>query len=406
LLNNPLPEHKRIILLGIGKASEAMTFAAYLSLQGRNPKQSPVASRDCFAAPRLAITGLIITKHASGNNYENIKIIEAGHPIPNQQSVEAGEAALKFVSELNEDDLLICLISGGGSALMTAPQAGITLEDIQSLTKELLSCGANIDEINLLRSKLDRIKGGGLARATKARIVSLILSDVLGNPLEIIASGPTVVNSKTNSDAIKILEKYKLLGKTPVSIMKLLESGNLLSAQARAVQNIIIGDIHASVQAALTQVKQEGFVAELLSLGLQGEAREIGLQMAEKLKQASTNKQRPFCLIAGGETTVTITGDGKGGRNQELALAAVNALDGVQDVLLISLATDGDDGPTDAAGAVVNGKTRKRAERLGVFATDYLSRNDAYHFFKPLNDLIKCGYTSTNVNDVIFLFGF
>ena len=392
LLNNPLPEHKHIYLLGIGKASEAMTFAAAETLTHFTD-------------------ALAITKHASGRTLERVAIIEGGHPIPDERSAEAGGAALKFVSELNEDDLLICLISGGGSALMTAPQAGISLEDIQSLTKELLSCGANIDEINLLRSKLDRIKGGGLARATRAKILSLILSDVLGNPLAIIASGPTVPNSKINSEAHSILVKYNLLKNIPVSIINTLESDSLLSAlsmqeQAHPVQNIIIGDIQTAVQATLTQAKQEGFETELLSLDLQGEAREVGLQMAKKLKQASNNKQRPFCLIAGGETTVTVKGNGKGGRNQELALAAVKSLDGLEDILLVSLATDGDDGPTDAAGAVVNGETRQRAERLGLFAANYLSRNDSHTYFESIGDLIKSGYTGTNVNDLLFLFGF
>ncbi len=429
LRNNPLPEHKRNYLLGIGKASEAMTFAAYLSLRGRSPKQSPLVPGDCFAAPRLATTGLIITKHASGRTLERVAVMEGGHPIPDERSVEAGEAALKFVSHLNEDDLLICLISGGGSALMTAPQEGISLADIQSLTRELLACGASIDEINLLRSKLDRVKGGGLARATKAKIVSLILSDVLGNPLEIIASGPTVMNSKTNSDAIKILEEYNLLEKIPVSIKKTIcrhnmpENGdqslrvapckgptleqNLETLQsAMSVQNIVIGDIHTAMGAARKQAQAEGFDSKIINDNLHGEASAAGAELARILKEEKQKRDRPFCLIAGGETTVTIKGSGKGGRNQELALAAVNALDGVQDVLLISLATDGEDGLTDAAGAAVNGGTRQRAERLGMFAADYLSRNDAYHFFQPLNDLIKCGYTGTNVNDILFLFGF
>ena len=406
LLNNPLPKHKRIYLFGIGKASEAMTFAAAETL---------THFTDAFAITKLALS--TVEGHGSGRTFERIAVIEGGHPIPDERSVEAGEAALEFVSKLNEDDLLICLISGGGSALMIAPQAGITLRDIQLLTKELLSCGASIDEINLLRSKLDRVKGGGLARATKAKIISLILSDVLGNPLEIIASGPTVTNSKTNSEARSILERYNLLEKIPIGIMNILESDSLLSAlpmqehtlmgtRALAVQNIVIGDIHTAMQAALKQAQAEGFDSEVIDSNLHGEAKEIGLQFGEKLKEERGRKQHPFCIIAGGETTVTLHGNGKGGRNQELALAAVNVLDGVQDILLISIATDGDDGPTDAAGAVVNGETRQRAERLGLSAADHLSRNDAYVYFHSLGDLIKPGYTGTNVNDILFLFGF
>jgi len=407
LLNNPLPEHKNIYLLGIGKASEAMTYAADMSLRGRSPKQSPHM--------------LIITKHALQlpqrehcRSRRMIKVIEAGHPIPNQQSIKAGESALKFISELNEDDLLICLISGGGSALMTAPRAGITLKDMQSLTSELLSCGTSIDEINLLRSKLDRVKGGGLASATKAKIVSLILSDVLGNPLEIIASGPTVTNSKNNLDALNVLKKYNLLKKTPAGILHILESDSLLSAQWQTpvLQNIIIGDIHTAMEAALEQAQAEGFDSEIIDSNLHGEASEVGEKLAKRLKKEKQKRNLPFCMIAGGETTVTLRrgsgriSNGKGGRNQELALASVNLLNGMQDILLISLATDGEDGPTDAAGAVVNGETCQRAKKLGMSAAGYRSRNDAYHFFQPLNDLIKCGYTGTNVNDLLFLFGF
>ncbi|MCJ7434035.1 MAG: DUF4147 domain-containing protein [Anaerolineales bacterium] len=243
-------------------------------------------------------------------------------------------------------------------------------------------------------------------------LLSLILSDVLGNPLGIIASGPTVTNSKTNSDAHSILEKYNLLEKIPISIMNILESdiSRPVQEQARAVQNIVIGDIHTALQAAVKQAQAEGFNSEIIDSNLHGEASEIGAEFAKRLKEERKKRKRPFCLLAGGETTVTLrlrSGQaGKGGRNQELALATVDALNDMQDVLLVSLATDGDDGPTDAAGAVVNGETCQRGKRLGLSATDYLFRNDAYHFFQPLNDLIKCGYSGTNVNDILLLFGF
>ncbi len=391
LLKNPLPEHKNIYLLGIGKASEAMTFAAAETL--------------------THITdALAITKHASGRNFERVAVIEGGHPIPDERSLAAGQSAMEFASRLNEDDLLICFISGGGSALVTQPVENITLQDMQSLTSELLSCGATIDEINILRRQLDRVKGGGIARATKTHVLSLILSDVIGNPLEIIASGPTVQSKTLREDGMRVLEKYFL---HPTSNIFDAISANQIpfdeSIEER-VQNVIIGDIQTAAQAALTQAKQTGFETELLSLKLQGEAREIGLQMAGTLKHAARNKQHPFCMIAGGETTVTLRRSsgrtGKGGRNQEVALASVYSLDGVKDVLLISFATDGDDGPTDAAGAVVSGETSRRAEMLGMVAADCLSRNDAYTYFESIGDLIKSGYTGTNVNDIILLFGF
>lgn len=367
-----LPAHERVFLLGIGKAAEPMTLAAV----------------DVFK--QFADT-LIITKHASSaalrlrspssgslrSGRRKITVIESGHPIPDARSLAAGEAALDFVSRLNENDLLICLISGGGSALVTAPREGVTLAEIQAGTAALLAGGATIHEINAMRRELDRIKGGGMARATKATIVSLILSDVIGNSLEAIASGLTVDPALGNR-----------------------------------VQNVILGDLHHAAEAAKQQAETEGFDSEILNLEIQGEASEVGLKLAKRLKEERKKRKASFCLIAGGETTVTLrqaqrdeTRQGKGGRNQELALAAVDELSNVNNVLLISLATDGDDGPTDAAGAVVNGETRQRAERLGMAASDYLSRNDSYHFFESLDDLLKPGYTGTNVNDLILLIG-
>jgi hydroxypyruvate reductase len=277
--------------------------------------------------------------------------------------------------------------------LVTAPY--VPLEDLQTLTSLLLASGARIDEINTLRRQLDRVKGGGLARATKAKIVSLILSDVIGNPLEAIASGPTVPDPTTKVDAVAILQKYKIEKDVPKSILDILLSiPSLALAEAdrswiHPVQNIIIGDNKLAALAGLEQAEQEGFQAEILTNELQGEAREVGRELAHRLRAESSKRNRPpfdttqgkFCLIAGGETTVTLRGNGKGGRNQELALAAVPELAGLKDVMLIALATDGDDGPTDAAGAVVTGESAQQAESLGLDAADHLSRNDAYPFF-------------------------
>jgi hydroxypyruvate reductase len=360
-------------------------------------------------AEEIPLSGaLAISKHDSGLNRNLFPVFLGGHPIPDSRSLEAGQRVLDFVSSLGEDDTLICLISGGGSALVTAPYEGITLEDMQTLTALLLSCGARIDEINTLRRHLDRIKGGGLARATKAKIISLILSDVIGNPLEAIASGPTVPDPTTNEDALKILKKYHIEEQASNSILHTLESGSLLSlSQQRAVrlqsQNIIIGDNKLATQAAVEQSGREGFYSEILTNELQGEAREVERELARHLRISAEKLTRPFCLIAGGETTVTIRGNGRGGRNQELALAAVDELKDLHNVMLISLATDGDDGPTDAAGAVVTGESAQRAERLGIDAADYLSRNDAYVFFDALGDLIRTGPSGTNVNDLVFL---
>jgi glycerate 2-kinase len=381
------PVEGRVYGLGIGKAALPMMDA----LAGRIPLAG----------------GLAVTKFASGPRRNLYAVIEGGHPVPDARSLQAGERVLDFVSSLKEDDTLVCLISGGGSALVTAPL--VPLEDLQNLTSLLLASGAPIDEINTLRRQLDRLKGGGLAQATKANIISLILSDVIGNPLEAIASGPTVPDPTTQEDAVVILEKYDLEKQVPDSILQILESRSLLpSYQQQAVglhrvQNIVIGDNKLATQAVLEQAKHEGFHAEILMNNLQGEAREAGVMLAGMLREELPKRPRPFCLIAGGETTVTIKGNGKGGRNQELALAAVPELDGLQNVMLISLATDGDDGPTDAAGAVVTGESARRAESLRLHAAGHLSRNDAYSFFLALGDLIKTGPTGTNVNDVVLL---
>ena len=377
----------RVFGLGIGKAAIPMMDAL--------AEQIPLSG------------GLAITKFASGRSRELFAVIEGGHPIPDARSLNAGERVLEFVSPLTEDDILICLISGGGSALVTAPY--VPLEDLQTLTSLLLSSGARIDEINTLRRQLDRIKGGGLARATKGKIISLILSDVIGNPLEAIASGPTVPDPTTKEDAIAILKKYDLEERVPNSILQILDSDSLRSkTQEQApgfhnIQNIIIGDNKLAARAALNQAELEGFHTEILTNELQGEAREIGHEFAHRLRVSISAKPRPFCLIAGGETTVTIKGNGKGGRNQELALAAVDELRDLKNVLLISFATDGDDGPTDAAGAVVTGESAQRAATLGLNAAGSLSRNDAYPFFQALGDLLKTGPTGTNVNDLVFL---
>ena len=350
---------------------------------------------------------LAISKHASTSTLNLFPVFLGSHPIPDSRSLEAGTRVLDFVSSLSEEDTLVCLISGGGSALVTMPYEGVTLEDIQSLTSLLLSCGARIDEINTLRRQLDRVKGGGLARATKAHVISLILSDVIGNPLEAIASGPTVQDPTTKQDAIAILKKYNIEKQVPESILNILESGSLLpnpQQQAVGFQNLIVGDNRLAAQAAVEQAQREGIHAEILTNELQGEAREVGIALAKRLRDEISKRQRPFCLLAGGETTVTIYGKGKGGRNQELVLSAVHELSDLKNVLLISLATDGEDGPTDAAGAVATGESAQRAESFGVDVADHLSRNDAYVFFDALGDLIRIGPSGTNVNDLIFLF--
>lgn len=386
VLENPLPKAKRIFSFGLGKAACAMTSA--------------------LADSTSLTNSLIITKHASPLNVEPVTVIEGDHPIPGNSSLKAGVAALKFVSQLTQDDLLICLISGGGSALMTAPR--VPLADLQILTSALLACGARIDEINILRRHLDELKGGGLIRmANGARVVSLLLSDVVNDSMEAIASGPTAPDPSTCADALSVIAKYDLKDRIPASIIPaLVETLKPNNPVFKYVENTMIASNEIALRAAEAQAQKESFETVIIRRGMQGEASDIGRQIALQLKESIQTMKRPFCLLAGGETTVKLKGNGKGGRNQELALAAVDVLSGLQDVMLISLATDGEDGPTDAAGAIVTGESAQRAESLGMFAAGYLSTNDAYVYFDALNDLIRIGPSGTNVNDLVICFAF
>jgi glycerate 2-kinase len=394
---NPLPQAERVFAIGLGKAACAMTSA--------------------LADSTKLTVGLVITKHADPSTVLRLRshrpdalsggridVIEGNHPVPGLGSVRAGDAALEFASQLTPGDLLVCLISGGGSALMTAPR--IPLEDLQSLTSALLACGARIDEINTLRRHLDQLKGGGLARvANGARIISLILSDVVSDSVEAIASGPTAPDPTTIADALAIIEKYDLRDRIPAAVISsLCETPKPDDPIFGRVRNRVIASNSIVLRAAEAAAQSEGFSTRILRADLQGEASLVGRELANQLRESKL--PRPFCLLAGGETTVTLKGNGKGGRNQELALGAVDLLDGLENVLLVSLATDGEDGPTDAAGAVVTGESARRANQLGMSAADYLSRNDAYPFFDALGDLLHPGPSGTNVNDLMLCFAF
>jgi glycerate 2-kinase len=382
LRENPLQANQRTFAFGLGKAACAMTDALAASIELKD--------------------ALIITKHASPLTSLAAPVIEGDHPVPGNSSLTAGRAAFEFVSQLSREDLLICLISGGGSALMTMPL--IPLAELRSLTSVLLAGGARIDEINTVRRHLDQLKGGGLAQAANgAQIMGLILSDVVGDQIEAIASGPTAPDPSTREDAIAILHKYKLEDKLSKSLRETAKPGD---GAFKRVQNHIIAGNQSALKAAQMQAGVEGFSTKIITDGLQGEAREVGREIAIQLKEELQTRARPFCLLAGGETTVTIKGNGKGGRNQELALGAVNILKEMKDVMLISVATDGEDGPTDAAGALVTNESAQKAAQLGLDAAGHLSRNDAYAFFDKLDDLIKTGPSGTNVNDLVICLAF
>lgn len=394
----------KVLVIGAGKAGAPMSQAI-----------EDIIGQDL-------VKGMVITKEGHLGEVRQAKavdLVEAGHPIPDQRGVSWTSQIISLLEDLTEEDLVIFLISGGGSALLVNPVQGVSLEELQDLTAQLLACGASIQEINTLRKHLDRVKGGQLARlAAPKRIVSLILSDVVGDPLDAIASGPTAPDPTTFQQALSILNRYGLVELISPAIVKHLQRG--ISGQFaetpkpgdplfQSVRNVIIASNLQAAMEARRQAQVEGFHTSLLSTFIQGEARQAGRVLSAIARQIDGTGDplpRPACLVAGGETTVSLQGSGKGGRNQELALSSVIDLAGIPDILLVTLATDGGDGPTDAAGAVVSGETMGRARELGLNPLDYLARNDAYHFFDPLGDLIRCGPTHTNVNDLIFIFAY
>jgi len=396
-----LEKYRRVIVIGGGKAGAPMA-AAVEEILGERIAKGWVNVKE----------GYILEPSPT-----RITINQAGHPTPNESGLEGARKILELALEAKEEDLVITLISGGGSALMPLPAEGITLEDKKIATSLLLKCGATINEINALRKHISALKGGQLAKAAyPATVISLILSDVIGSPLDTIASGPTAPDSTTFSDAWKVLEKYDLLTEMPPRIVERIKRGMEGEIPEtpkpgdrifERVQNVIIGDNYIAATAALEEAKKLGYNAMLLTTFLEGEAREVAKAVAALGKEVAFRGipiPPPACLILGGETTVTIKGKGKGGRNQELALAAAIALEGWERVTVVTLATDGTDGPTDAAGAIVDGTTTRKAAERGLSPLAYLQNNDSYTFFQALGDLLITGPTNTNVNDLVFVF--
>ncbi len=395
---------ERVIGVAFGKAGAPMIMAA-AGVLGDRFSQGIAVIKDGHRGDIVATDALA-----------RVTILEAGHPLPDARGVVAAGQITELLAGVTERDLVLVLISGGGSALLTHPVAGVTLDDLQVLTRALLACGATINQINTLRKHLDSVKGGGLAHlAQHAQIAALILSDVIGDPFDVIASGPTVPDPTTFADAYAVLERYAIVERTPLSILEHLRRG-LAGDSAetpkpgdplfKRVQNLLIGSNRQAAEAALAVAQAAGFATLLLTTSLQGEAREVGrllASIAQEVIVSGNPLQRPCCIIAGGETTVTLRGAGRGGRNQELALSTVGQLAGLDGVLLVALATDGGDGPTDAAGAVVTGATNDRALAHGLDPAAFLAQNNAYVFFDALGDLLRPGPTQTNVNDLTFL---
>jgi len=384
----------RIMVCGAGKAAARMALAV----------------EDLFGA-RLE-GGVLVTRYGYGAPLRRIELVEAGHPLPDAAGQRGAERVAQVAGSAGVDDLVLVLISGGGSALLPLPVVGITLDEKIAATDLLLRSGAAIGEVNAVRKHLSRIKGGQLARlAAPATLVTLILSDVLGNPLDAIASGPTVPDPTTFADALAIADHYGLREELPPAVRAHLEAGaagrlpdtpkpgDPVFDRARAV---VVGDITLAAGAAVERAEALGYRTRLCGTDVQGQARDVGARLGNMIHEAhvSRSQPHPICLVMGGETTVKVRGHGRGGRNQEVALGAAAALAGVSQVVIAAFGTDGIDGPTDAAGAVVDGTTLARARERGLDLEAALDANDAYPFFETLEDLIVTGPTHTNVNDL------
>ncbi len=394
-----LARFKQIVVVGVGKASALMAGAVEGLLGDRISR------------------GIIIVKDGHGRALKKMEVVETGHPMPDERGVQAARRLLSLVGQnARTDTLILCLISGGGSALMPLPHSGTTLSAKQEVTRLLLECGASIEEINAVRKHISQIKGGHLARAAApARVVTLLLSDVIGDSLDVIASGPTVGDSTTFLDAKEVMDKYGVWERAPQSIREVIDQGlegNIPETPKpddevfQMVSNVIIGNNQAAVEAASAKASALGFNTSTLSSCISGEAREAGKMLASIACEARISGKPvapPACILAGGETTVTIRGNGKGGRNQELALAAALELTESRDVVVASVGTDGTDGPTDAAGAIVDTTTVARARARGLEPVEYLNRNDSYHLLEPIGDLFFTGPTGTNVMDLMIV---
>jgi glycerate 2-kinase len=391
----------RVIVLAVGKAAVPMAEAAVRILGNAR------------------IEGCVVTKYHHARKHAlpgQVTVIEAGHPIPDAAGIKAAETIISLLQGTSDDDLVLLLLSGGGSALLPAPVPGLTLAHLQATTDALLRAGATIVEMNAVRKHLSALKGGQLARlAAPAALVALILSDVVGDPLDVIASGPTAPDPTTFDMALSVLQRYNVLDSVPATVIRHLEEGVAMRVLETPksfdpvfsrVTNVIVGSNALAAQAAVKEARARGYNTLLLSTYVEGEAREVGKvagSIAKGIRFGPGVIPPPACVVWGGETTVTVRGHGKGGRNQELAVAAALSMEGLQDVLLLALATDGTDGPTDAAGAIVDGRSTSLARCRGwdLYAT--LAENNTYPLLDDIGALLRLGPTGTNVNDLLVL---
>ena len=389
---------ERIIVVGMGKASARMAVALEELLEDR------------------ISTGLIVTADGYLVPTQRVKVVEAAHPVPDTRGFAAARRIASLVDAAREKDLVIVLISGGGSALLTLPTSGITLSDLSRTNELLLRSGANIQELNTVRKHLSQVKGGQLAqRAFPAQVLALVLSDVPGDHLEAIASGPTALDPTTFNDARQLLQRHDLWEEVPPSVRARIEAGACgdISETPKPgdqsflkVQNVVVGSGSVAAAAAQAEGKRLGYCTLILTTTLEGEAREVGRVLATLAREEISFGRPikpPALILAAGETTVTVRGNGKGGRNQELALSAALGIEGIPRVVISSIGTDGRDGPTDAAGGMVDGETTARLWAQGIDPRDALARNDSYTALAAAGDLIITGPTGTNVADLCFV---
>lgn len=394
----PLKEYDKVYIIGGGKASARMALAAEEILGS------------------YITGGWINTKDGHSIGLKRITVHECSHPVPDERGIYGASEIIDILSESDKKSIVICLLSGGGSALMPAPANGITLSEKQEVTRLLLSCGADISEINAVRKHLSVLKGGGMARlAYPAKLHVLILSDVIGDKLDVIASGPAVVDTSDFNDCIDICEKYGIVDSLPVGVLKRFRDGikGVISETAKSsdsflscAENTIIGNNRISVETAAKKSVESGYNTYILSTVFDGEASELGKfygAVASEIEKSGNPVKKPACIIGGGETTVTIKGKGKGGRNQEAALSAAVYLDSLNDTVFLSGGTDGTDGPTDAAGGIVDCGTVKAGSEKGLNIYRYLKNNDSYNFLKETGGLLVTGPTGTNVMDIQIL---
>ena len=393
-----LNDIRHIYVVGAGKAGGAMGRAIERLLGTRISR------------------GFINVKYDYTAKLRRIELNECGHPVPDLKGVQGAEQIAAIVDQAGEADLVICLISGGASALMPSPAPPVTLEQKQETTRLLLASGASIHEINAVRKHISLLKGGQLAqRCYPATVLSLLLSDVIGDDLDVIGSGPTAPDLSTFGTAKAVLQKYHLEDKVPHTVIERIERGiagdipetpKPADECFRRTQNLIVGSNNLAVTAAAAKARALGLRPMVLSTFIEGETKDVARVHAAIAKEMISHGrplEPPACLISGGETTVTLRGAGLGGRNQEFALAAAIDLAGLEDVVVLSGGTDGTDGPTDATGAIADGRTVSRAAGLGMAPAFYLTEHDSYHFFEPLGDLLKTGPTNTNVMDIHLL---